>query len=74
LGPKKIYVELLGLLVSVNKDFFKYACISFPIFQTAVRYTLRICVKITNLKEVPSNHGEHSRKELVRVLSIRVRN
>ncbi len=47
---------------------------SFPIFQTAVRYTLSIRVKITNLKEVPSNHAEHTRKELVRMLSIRVRN
>jgi hypothetical protein len=29
---------------------------------------------ITNLKEVPSNHAEHTRKELVRMLSIRVSN
>jgi hypothetical protein len=38
--------------------------ISFPIFQTAVRYTV----------EVPTNHAEHTRKELVRMLSLRVRN
>ncbi len=48
--------------------------ISFPIFQRAVLYTLSISVKITNLKEVPSYHAEHTRKELVRMLSIRVRN
>jgi hypothetical protein len=45
--------------------------ISFPIFQTAVLYTLS---KFTNLKEVPSNHDENAHKELVRMLSIRVRN
>jgi hypothetical protein len=43
--------------------------ISFPIFQTAV-----LSILSKNLKEVPSNHAEHARKELVRLLSIRVRN
>jgi hypothetical protein len=35
----------------------------FSIFQTAIGYTV----------EVPTNHAEHTRKELVRMLSIRVR-
>jgi hypothetical protein len=43
--------------------------ISFPIFQMALRYTR---VKITNSKEVPSNHAEHTSKELMRMLSIRI--
>jgi hypothetical protein len=35
---------------------------------------LSISIKIPNLKEVPPNHAEHTCKELVRMLSIRVRN
>ncbi|MFN9903097.1 MAG: hypothetical protein ACK55Z_30870, partial [bacterium] len=33
---------------------------------------LSISIKIPNLKEVPPNHAEHTRKELVRMLSIRI--
>ncbi len=35
---------------------------------------LSISIKVPNLKEVPTNHAEHTRKELERMLSIRVRN
>jgi hypothetical protein len=35
---------------------------------------LSISIKIPNLKKVPSNHAEHTRKELVRKLRIRVSN
>jgi hypothetical protein len=34
---------------------------------------LSISVKISNLQGVPANHAEHTRKELERMLSIRVR-
>jgi hypothetical protein len=45
--------------------------ISFPIFQTAVLYTIS---KNYKFEKVPSKHAEHARKELVRMLSIRFRN
>jgi hypothetical protein len=35
---------------------------------------LSISIKIPNLKEVPTNHAEHTRKELERMLSICARN
>jgi hypothetical protein len=45
--------------------------ISFPIFQTAFLYTLS---KNYKLKEALSNHAELAHKELVQMLSIRIRN